>query len=141
MTSKKSRKILFLSLLWVGRAHDFTIFKEEFDRYHSYLRKLKIWVDLGFKGIAAFLDSLNIIEPAKASKNKPLDDAQKAANRTISGDRVPVEHSIGGIKKYRLIYERIRTKLDNNEFLNTIVGICAGLFNFQERFKVLNINL
>jgi hypothetical protein len=39
-----------------------------------------------------------------------------------------VEHSIGGLKRYRILYDRLR--LQDYGMCDTVVEVCAGLWNF-----------
>ena len=45
-----------------------------------------------------------------------------------SSVRVKVEHSIGGLKRYRFLSDRLRCR--NIQLYNIAAGICAGLWNF-----------
>ena len=66
--------------------------------------------------------------PHKKPKMKELTPAQKLENKKISSQRVIVEHSIGGLKRYRILSDRLRAK--NYEFYDDVLEICAGLWNF-----------
>ncbi len=71
-------------------------------------------------------------EELMLSQKKPrkaeLSEAQKQANRELARVRISVEHSIGGLKRYRLLAERLRSK--DFGFYNAALGVCAGLWNF-----------
>jgi hypothetical protein len=41
-----------------------------------------------------------------------------------------VEHSIGGMKRYRILSERLR--MHDYEEYDLIIGVCAGLWNFSQ---------
>jgi len=84
-------------------------------------------VDLGFLGIKKLYDG-EIRIPNKKSKKKELTQEQKIKNKSISKIRIKVEHSIGGMKRYRILSDRLRSK-DMTRY-NQIAGICAGLWNF-----------
>ena len=66
--------------------------------------------------------------PQKKPKKAELSVAQKLANRELASARSSVEHSIGGLKRYRLLSERLRSK--DFGFYNAALGVCAGRWNF-----------
>jgi len=68
--------------------------------------------------------------PHKRKKNIELTDEQKSENKSISSERIRVEHSIGGIKRYRILSERLR--MHDFEEYDLIVGVCSGLWNFSQ---------
>ncbi len=83
---------------------------------------------MGFLGVAKDYITKKIIMPLKKPKGKELSEEQQSANKEISRERVVIEHSIGGMKRYRILADRVRMH-DWNLF-DTIVGICAGLWNY-----------
>ncbi len=111
------------------------IFKEEFPPQYGWFKNMKVLVDLGFTGIG----SLYIIKELLIGHKKPkktdlnpnpeLTEEQKEWNRYVSRERVYVEHAIGGMKKFRILKNKCRLKSD--ELKNKIIGICAGLWNYQ----------
>jgi hypothetical protein len=42
--------------------------------------------------------------------------------------RIKVEHSIGGMKRYRILSDRLRNHLI--DLYDDILGVCEGLWNF-----------
>lgn len=93
----------------------------------KWFANFEILVDLGFLGIKKLYDG-EIRIPDKKSKKKELTREQKIKNKSISKIRIKVEHSIGGMKRYRILSDRLRCK-DMTRY-NQIAGICAGLWNF-----------
>lgn len=67
--------------------------------------------------------------PNKKSKNQPLSQEQKDENKTISSQRVKVEHSIGGLKRFRVLSDRLRIR--DYRFYDEVTGVCAGLWNLM----------
>lgn len=57
-----------------------------------------------------------------------LSEEQKAYNKATGQERISVEHSIAGMKRYRILEHRNRIK--SKKVLDLIIGICAGLWNF-----------
>jgi len=87
-----------------------------------------IHVDLGFQGISKDYSGEQFSIPFKKSKNKPLTDDQKNTNKAKSSFRVNVEHSIGGLKRYRFLSDRLRCR--DIQLYDLVAGVCAGLWNF-----------
>ncbi len=124
-----SKRILYLSEAYHGSCHDFKMLKEEFNPgQENWFGKIEVLVDLGFLGIQIqFSKAVKI--PFKRSKKKELTEDQKRYNKSISQIRIKVEHSIGGMKRYRILSDRLRMK--SMVRYNQIAGICAGLWNFN----------
>jgi hypothetical protein len=124
------KRIKFLSEAYCGSAHDYAIFKSElppgnqiwFDEHHLH-------VDLGFLGICKDYPAHQISIPFKKSKNNPLTENHKNDNKQKSSVRVKVEHSIGGLKRYRFLSDRLRCR--DIQLYNLVAGVCAGLWNFS----------
>ena len=123
------KHIKFLSEAYCGSAHDYAILKNElppesrlwFDEHHLH-------VDLGFLGISKDYSAGQINIPFKKSKNKPLTEEHKINNKQKSAVRVTIEHSIGGLKRYRFLSDRLRCR--DIQLYNLVAGVCAGLWNF-----------
>ena len=45
----------------------------------------------------------------------------------MASERVNVEHSIGGMKRYRILSDRLRIHLI--DFYDDVLGVCAGFWN------------
>jgi DDE superfamily endonuclease len=69
--------------------------------------------------------------PAKASKLKPLTVLQKENNTKISSQRVRVEHAISGVKRSRIVKDKLRSRKNNQDDL--VMEIACGLHNFRVR--------
>jgi hypothetical protein len=95
---------------------------------HLWFDNHNIHVDLGFLGIGKDYSSERISIPFKKSKNKPLTEDHKIINKQKSSVRVTVEHSIGGLKRFRFLSDRLRCR--DIQLYNLVAGICAGLWNF-----------
>ena len=71
--------------------------------------------------------------PTKKPKGKELTQEQKRENKEISSFRILVEHAIGGVKRCRIVKERLRcTKFG---FEDTVMLIACGLHNFRIAMK------
>lgn len=90
-------------------------------------------LDLGFNGFADLYPCKQLYIPIKKQKatktNKnELNEEQKKHNTEHAQLRIYVEHSIGGMKRYRILVNRNRLK--KNEIINQTIGVCAALWNF-----------
>jgi len=121
--------IKYISRGYVGSSHDFAILKEEFPPEYDWFKDYLVLIDLGFLGFESNYNCNEVKIPAKRSKNKKLTKEQKERNKEISQKRVIVEHSIGGLKRYKILTDRLRLK--RFDFYDEIVGVCAGLWNYK----------
>jgi len=85
-------------------------------------------VDLGFLGFNKDYPEAIVNLPHKRSKYNDLTEIQKAENKVLASERIPVEHTFGGLKRYRILAERARFR--NWVLYDTVLGVCAGLWNF-----------
>ncbi|PHI18399.1 hypothetical protein CEQ90_18305 [Lewinellaceae bacterium SD302] len=111
--------------------------KSEFDpKTANWFEDKRVWIDLGYLGFdkdyPAGEVQIPIKKPRRKKKTDPrieLTEAQKKHNKQISSRRIYVEHAIGGLKRYRFLSDRLRCR--NARFYSTVLGVCAGLWNFQ----------
>lgn len=105
-----------------GSVHDFKLFKnstENLDKMIAFLG------DNGYLGIQEiFTKSLT---PKKKSKYNPLTDEDKEFNKLISNIRIAVEHVNCQLKKFRILAERYRSRIETFHLRATI--ICC-FYNF-----------
>ncbi len=64
--------------------------------------------DTGYLGLQKMHG--NTTMPKKRSKKNPLNKADKRHTRTISKDRVPAEHVIGAVKRFKIVSDRYRNR-------------------------------
>lgn len=123
------KHIKYLSVAYCGSSHDYAILKTELPPNEQlWFDKHNIHVDLGFLGIKKDYATEHISIPFKKSKKIELTEEQKNINKQKSSVRVKVEHSIGGLKRYRFLSDRLRCR--NIQLYNIVAGVCAGLWNF-----------
>lgn len=122
-----------MSKLYNGSVHDKRMADEEIKDKSDVFESKELRVDLGFLGIDKTLKDCKVEIPEKKKKKQQLTLQQKEANKEKGKNRIMIEHAIGGMKRYRLIMERIRVR--KVALLDTIVGVCAGLWNFQSGFS------
>ena len=127
--SSVARAILYISRSYVGSAHDFGILKDEFSPQKPWFTRFNIRLDLGFLGFAELYPCRQLYIPIKKPKKKELSQESKVENKAQASQRVTVEHSIGGLKRYRILSDRLRMR--DPILYDSIVGICAGLWNFN----------
>jgi hypothetical protein len=65
-------------------------------------------VDKGYEGLEEEYPEVRVEKPKKARRGHPLTVLEKIYNRAMSTLRIPVEHVIGHLKKYRLLAEIYR---------------------------------
>ena len=65
-----------------------------------------MYQDTGFQGFAPA--GINIIQPKKKPKGRDLTLEEKEENRKISSIRIRIEHAISGIKRYRIVKDKLR---------------------------------
>jgi DDE superfamily endonuclease len=122
------RKVLYVSYCWIGKTHDYRMFKQEFPPDQGWFKNFRVRVDLGFLGIEKDYVCQELHVPHKKKKKQELDAAQKLENKLCASERITVEHAIGGMKRYRILSDRLR--VHDVELYNDILGVCAGLWNF-----------
>lgn len=124
--SDKNRKILLISPSKDGKFHDKTMLDKE-QISQSLPHSIDVLVDKGFTGMQK-QSHARIHVPKKKSKKKPLDDIDKENNRIIASFRMPVEHAIGGMKRFGIVSDIFRNK---HGFDDQATFVCSGLWNFH----------
>lgn len=120
-------EILFLSATSGGHEHDYTMLKKS--KLPDYIpEKIKIHLDLGFKGIQKDYP-LDIHMPIRKPRTSELTEKQKKYNKKTSQVRVKVEHAIAGVKRLRCITDICRTK--SEEMKDQLMWLSCGLWNFH----------
>ena len=131
--SLPDRLIVFLGRTLSGHNHDDTMLKQEFPPEVDWFADLHVRVDRGYLGIQSDYrgDQLDIPtkKPRKSQKhpNPQLSDEQRAANTALSRGRIVIEHAIGGMKRYAILVQTFRNRIEN--FEDDVIGVCAGLWN------------
>ena len=122
------RVILYLSACWVGKTHDYRMLREEFPPNERWFAEFQVRVDLGFFGMEKDFACKELCIPHKKPKKKELTLEQKAENKVLASKRIVVEHALAGLKRYRILSDRLR--MHDFGFYDVILGVCAGLWNF-----------
>jgi hypothetical protein len=111
--------------------------KDEFNPDQAaWFSDKKVWIDLGYLGFDKDYETEELQIPIKRPRRKKKTDPkikfteiQKNHNKSVSSKRIYVEHAIGGLKRYRFLSDRLRCRSAN--FYSTVIGVCAGIWNFQ----------
>jgi len=61
--------------------------------------------------------------PHKKKYKKALTENQKLENKKVSSEQIKVEHSIGGMKRFRILADRVR--MHDSELFDNIRGTGA----------------
>ena len=122
--------ICFLSDTYEGKTHD----KRIADEAHYQLPDGSILAqDSGFQGFT--MPGVSILQPKKKPPRGTLTDEEKEENQWIARIRSLIEHSIGGVKIYRIIHDTIRHWCP--WIRDTVMHICCGLYNLRLRQQEL----
>lgn len=121
-------KIVLLTLTCEGKKHDKKV-ADETD--YQLPQGSCLYQDSGFQGFA--VAGVTIIQPQKKPRGKPLTPADKENNQAISKVRIRVEHAISGVKRYRIVKDKLRNWKDG--FRDQVMETCCGLHNFRLNFR------
>ncbi|WP_461137351.1 transposase family protein [Spirosoma terrae] len=113
---------------WQGRYHDYRQLKYHFPPDQPWFSELSIELDLGYQGVLKDYVCQAVSQPAKKPKGGELTLVAKISNGEKSRSRVRIEHAIGGLKRYRYLSDRLRTR--KVILYESSLLICAGLWNF-----------
>jgi hypothetical protein len=134
LLANKTKRIAYIRSLYPGSHHDSTLLQHCFPREHQWLQSLTGRLDLGFQGFAQLYQCGKVVIPIKKKrvakgKSNELSDEQKQHNKLQAQERIVVEHSSGGMKRYRILSNTLRLK--STRLMDTLIGVCAGLWNFS----------
>lgn len=115
---------LYLSKRWVGKIHDFRLLKAEFPPHQKWFQKFKVRVDLGYLGMDQEDECKELRLPNKKPPKAELSAVQKEENRALASERISVEQSMGGLKRYRILSDRLRCH--DADFYDQVLGGVPG---------------
>ena len=121
-------KIILLTLTCEGKKHDK---KATDEAAYDLPDGSALYQDTGFQGFT--LAGVTIIQPKKKPRGRELTADDKENNRLISRIRIRVEHAIGGVKRYRIVKDKLRNWTHN--FRDKVMETCCGLHNFRLNFR------
>jgi hypothetical protein len=120
--------VCFLSHTCEGKASDKSLAEEA---GYTLPSGSCLYQDKGFQGF--FQEGITIFQPKKTPPGGELTPPEKAANRRISSIRIRVEHAIGGVKRYRIVNDKIRLLKDG--IRDAVMETCCGLHNFRLQYR------
>ena len=91
----------------------------------------------GFQGF--FQTGITIFQPKNTPRGGELTPPEKATNRRISSIRIRIEHAIGGVKRYRIVKDKIRLLKDG--IRDAVMETCCGLHNFRLQYRTWHYTL
>jgi hypothetical protein len=123
--------IYFLSTTYEGKAHDKSLADLE---GYTFPPGSCLYQDMGFQGYTC--EGIAIVQAKKKPPGGELTPPEKAANRSIASIRIRIEHAIGGVKRYRMVKDKVRLLKDG--IRDTIMETCCGLHNFRLLYRPWN---
>lgn len=131
LLTDKHRKILYLSQTVEGSLHDKALADE---MELNFSPGGVLMQDLGYLGY--YPEKVRVVMPEKKQKNQKLSQEDKAYNRLISSMRVTVEHVMAGVKRLRVVKEKLRLRTE--EIHDRIMLIACGLHNLRIAYRNLS---
>ena len=106
--------------------------KEAFPPAQDWFNNFQVRVDLGFFGFEKDYVCKELLLPNRKKKKQELSPEQKQENKLLASERIAVEHAIGGMKRYRILSDRLRvqdvTALSSGVFSKHLVCQQRGAF-------------
>lgn len=124
VSEKRTKKVKGLGRTQAGKKHDKAATDEEAYRFP---KDSKLWKDLGFQGYEP--DQTTTYQPKKKPKGGELTAAEKEQNQAISRERIGIEHSLGGVKVFRIVHDIYRNH--KPKFEDLIMETACGLHNLR----------
>ena len=121
--------IEFISESYMGSVHDKVIW----DQIQIEMKDHNLLADLGFVGIEK--GRPNAILPFKKSPGKELTALQKQINKAIGSARIRVEHAFSGVKRLKIIRNKIRLK--TYQVRDQVFKIAAALHNLRVSYRAI----
>jgi DDE superfamily endonuclease/Helix-turn-helix of DDE superfamily endonuclease len=124
VTDKTTGKIRGLSPTVEGKRHDKKLADEQ---QWQFPTGSTLWQDTGFQGYAP--KNVKTFQPTKKPKGRDLSAEEKLANTTISQQRISIEHTLGGVKVFRIVHDvfrNVRTGFDD-----LVMEVTCALHNFR----------
>jgi hypothetical protein len=124
ITDKRTGKVKGLSPTVEGKRHDKKLADEQDGAFPP---GSTLWKDTGFQGYEP--KDVRTLQPTKKPQGRELSPEEKAANRLISRDRILIEHTLGGVKVFRIVHDVFRNIREG--FDDLVMEIACGLYNFR----------
>lgn len=124
LLSDEQNRILYLSPTVAGSIHDKALADE---MELKFLPKQSLLLDLGFIGYQP--EGALTILPFKKPRQGELSKSDKRYNRLLARLRVKVEHVMAGVKRVRIVKDKIR--LHGQQVRDQLMLIACGLHNLR----------
>jgi hypothetical protein len=124
LVSQQQNRILYLSATVAGSMHDKAL-AEEMEL--EFLPGQCLLLDLGFLGYEP--EGAQTLLPIKKPRQHQLSEVDKHYNRLLASVRVKVEHVIAGLKRIRIVKDKIR--LQGVLIRDQVMLIACGLHNLR----------
>jgi DDE superfamily endonuclease/Helix-turn-helix of DDE superfamily endonuclease len=124
LTDKRTGKLKGLSPTVEGKRHDKKLADEQ---AWSFPIGSKLWKDTGFQGYEP--KNVKTFQPTKKPNGRDLSPDEKRVNKAIAHERIAIEHTLGGVKVFRIVhdvYRNLRAGFDD-----LVMEIACGLHNFR----------
>ena len=131
ISETKTKKIKVLSPTGAGKQHDKSLADEQ---AYVYPKGTRLYKDTGFQGYEP--KHTRTKQPKKKPRGAELADKDKHLNKLISKVRIGVEHSIAGVKTYRIVKDTLRHHLEG--FADKVMEISCGLHNLRIDTRAFN---
>jgi hypothetical protein len=125
-----NQKIVYITNGFEGKTHDKTIWD---DGQVEIEGGIALLADLGFLGIDK--DYENSILPFKKPKDEELEPHKKKVNKDLASLRVKVEHAFAGVKRLKIIRNKIRLK--TFEIRETMFRIAVAMHNMRVQYRYM----
>lgn len=131
LLSDERNRILYLSPTVAGSMHDKALADE---MELEFLPAQSLLLDLGFIGYQP--KGAQPIRPVKKPQQGKLSELDKLYNRLLASVRVRVEHVLAGIKRIRMVKDKIR--LHSEQLRDLVMLIACGLHNLRITYRNLS---
>jgi hypothetical protein len=131
LVASEKGQVLYLSPTVAGSLHD-KVLADELEL--EFMPGQRLLMDLGFLGYQP--RETRVFLPEKKPRKGQLSAKQKAFNQLLASLRVNVEHVIAGVKRLRIVKEKIRLKKDH--IRDQAMLIACGLHNLRMAYRKLS---
>lgn len=129
ISDKRTRKIKALSATVAGKMHDKKIADEQ---AIPFPKGSHLWKDTGFQGYEP--PDITTWQPRKKPKGGDLSATEKDRNRLISRERIGIEHSLAGVKVFKIVHDIFRNLRPG--FDDLVMAVSCGLYNLRLDYPV-----
>jgi hypothetical protein len=131
LVASEQGQVLYLSPTVEGSLHDKAL-ADELEL--EFMPGQRLLADLGFLGYRP--KQTKVFLPEKKPREGRLSNNQKAYNQLLASLRVSIEHVIAGVKRLRIVKEKIRLKKEH--IRDKVMLIACGLHNLRMAYRKLS---